>query len=172
MAGESGQSRRSRPVTGVSGDSDPTLTNVDPSMAPITANTPLPPVMPLPLASQSGSESAAPPPPAAGWSDASEQPVPPLPPPGSALPQPNRPAGAGVSSTWAAYTTFALMFTSLILVVVMAIAAAEISKKADVLIWIIVLTFVINIVYAVVIFNMARPGQPMRLPFMTPRRGP
>lgn len=176
MAGESGQSRRSRPVSGMSGDSDPTLTSVDPSMAPITANTPLPPVTPLPLASQPGSESAAPPPPVAGWSDPSEQPVPPPPPqntPGPSGLYPSTPAGAGVSSNWAAYTTFALMFTSLILIVIMAVAAAEISKSATILVWIIVLTFVINIVYAGVVFALARsgPGQPFRLPFMSSRRG-
>jgi hypothetical protein len=63
------------------------------------------------------------------------------------------------------------MFTSLILIVIMAVAAAEISKKADILIWIIALTFVLNIVYAAVIFSMARPGQPFRLPFVNSRRG-
>ncbi len=84
------------------------------------------------------------------------------------------PASAGVSSAWAVYSTFALMFTSLILIVIMAVAAAEISKKPDVLIWIIVLTFVLNLVYAVIVFSLARsgPGQPFRLPFTTSRRGP
>lgn len=150
----------------------------DPTLAPITANTPLPPVTPLPLASQAGGGNAAPPPPMGLGAAPSDQPT--LAPNG--YPPPQEPApqyppsgrGAGVSSTWAAYTFFALVFTSLILIVVMAIAAASISKKADVLIWIIVLTFIINMVYAAVVFSIARPGaaQPFRLPFLNPRRGP
>jgi hypothetical protein len=162
----------------MSGDSDPTLTNVDPPMAPITANTPLPPVNPLPLASQPASESAAPIPAAASQPDPSEQPatLPPPPPFTSGPAQPffRRASGAGVSSTWAVYSTFALMFTSLILIVIMAVAAAEISKKPDVLFWIIALTFVVNIVYAFVVFALAQSGsgQPFRLPFTNSRRGP
>lgn len=83
-------------------------------------------------------------------------------------------ASAGVSSTWAAYTTFALMFTSLILIVIMAVSAASISRNVAVLIVVIILTFVLNVVYAWVIFALARtgPGQPFRLPFTNPRRGP
>ncbi len=54
----------------------------------------------------------------------------------------------------------------------MAIAAAVISKQIGVLVWIIVLTFVLNLVYAYVVFRIARPdGQPLRMPFQPPQRG-
>jgi hypothetical protein len=179
MAGEPSQPRRSRPVGGTPSDppTEPTLPGVGPSMAPITANTPLPPLTPLPLASQSGGGSAAPQPPPEPFPAPIDQPaLPPLPPNNpvqQAQPGSGRAAGSGVSSTWAAYTLFAVSFTSLILIVAMAIAAAVISKSANVLIWMIVLIFLFNIGYAVVVFNIARPDptQPIRLPFITPRRG-
>ena len=184
MAGEPRTpGRSSRPISGTSSDPSRLPTpDSDASTAPITANTPLPPLTPLPLASQSGGGSAAPQPPEGLWTPPADQPaLPPLPtnaypPPGTgveAAPQPPRGAsGAAISPTWAAYSLFILTFTSLILIVAMGIAAAVISKKADVLGWIIALAFVINLVYAFVVFRIANPGQPIRLPFMSPRRGP
>ncbi len=171
MAGETSQPRRSRPVSGTSGDSDPTLTSVDPAMAPITANTPLPPLTPLPLASESSSANTAPAP--GGPPNPAYQPAAPPPQQMAAPPYPSPTAGSGVSSTWAAYSLFALMFTSLILIVIMAVAAAVISKNPTILFWIIALTVVVNVIYTVVVFAMLRPdaGQSFRSMFTRDRRG-
>jgi hypothetical protein len=162
-----------------------TLPEPDTATAPITVNTPLPPVTPLPLASQPGSGSLAPPPPAALASPSNQPSIPPPPANAYGAPAPNAAvqealpmpiksaAGPAISATWAAYSLFILSFTSLLLIVAMGIAAAVISHQAGVLGWIIALTIVINLVYAYVIFRMARPtGQPFRVPFQSPRRGP
>lgn len=174
MAGELSQPRRSRPVSGTPRDTaaDQTLAGNDPSMAPITASTPLPPLTPLPLASQPGGGSAAPQPSPEDTTLPAGQ-VSPAPTPGAEVPQPPAKSEAGgVSSAWAAQTLFILFFTSLILIAAMAIAAAVISKSVGILIWIIVLTLIINFVYALVIFTLAQPTPGRaRLPFQSPRRG-
>lgn len=185
MAGETSQPRRSRPMNATPGDAAARQPAPEPddAMAPITANTPLPPLTPLPLASQPDDDADPPPPAAGGWTDPDEQTVlPPLPaylpaPPlaKAEAPQPatRSAGGSGVSATWAAYTMFVLLFTSLILIVVMAVAAAVISKNVTVLIVVIILTFVVNLVYAGIVFSIARPGagEPLRLPFLNRRRG-
>lgn len=173
MAGELSQPRRSRPVSGTPRDTaaDQTLAGNDPSMAPITASTPLPPLTPLPLASQSGGGSAAPQPTSEDTTLPTGQVSSPT--PGAEASQPPAKSEAGgVSSAWAAQTLFILFFTSLVLIAAMAIAAAVISKSVGILIWIIVLTLIINFVYALVIFTLAQPTPGRaRLPFQSPRRG-
>jgi hypothetical protein len=155
-----------------------TLAGVDPTAAPITANTPLPPVN---LASQAGGGGAAPQPPPGLWPPSTDQSaLPPLPP--SSYPSqaanaeaPGKGASdSGVTSGWAARTTFVLMLTSAILLAAMAIAYTTATKKDGLLIWVVVIIVVVNIVYPLIVFSIARPGSagPMRLPFMPPRRGP
>ncbi len=183
MAGEPRQPSRSRPVSKPSSEesADVTLPGADPTMAPITANTPLPP---LNLASGAGAGSAAPQPPPQSWTPPDEGPT--LPPqplssfqppaPGPQAPQQSArgAAGSAIPSTWAAYTTFALVYTSLILLAAMAIAYAVITKSGALLAWVVVIIVIVNIAYPLIVFSIARPGsvQSMRLPFMSPRRGP
>jgi hypothetical protein len=99
-------------------------------------------------------------------------PLPPAPDParGAVPPRP----GTGISAVWAAQTLFALIFTSIILLGVMAVVYASISKSGAILGWAFAIIVVLNIVYAVVVYNIAQPGsgQPFRLPFLNPRRGP
>lgn len=182
MAGESSQPRRSRPVGGPPSDTtaDQTLPGTDPSMAPITANTPLPPLMPLPLASQPGGGNVGPQPAAGSWTPPNDQPgTPPLP-PDAPPPQrsfaeatPMRAPDFGVTSGWAARTTFVMMLTSAVLLAAMAIAYTVATKKDGLLIWVVVIIVIVNIVYPLLVFSIARPGpaRPFRLPFQPPRRG-
>lgn len=176
MADESKSPGRSRPP-GAPSHSAPDLSamETDPTIVPVTENTPLPPLTPLPLASQPAASGAMPPP--AGWSAQADLPVlPPLPPAadparGAAPPRP----GSGISAVWAAQTFFALIFTSIILLGVMAVVYASISKSGGILGWAFAIIVVLNLVYAAIVYNIARPGpgQPFRLPgFLNPRRGP
>jgi hypothetical protein len=179
MAGETRPPGRSRPASGTPNDTpDLTATDTDPALAPITANTPLPPVTPLPLASQSGGGSAAPqPPPGPAAPPSDLPPLPPdayPPPPAFAEAAPMRAADSGVTSGWAARTTFILMLTSAVLLAAMAIAYTAATKKDGPLVFVVIMIVAVNIVYPLIVFRIARPGpaQPMRLPFMNPRRGP
>lgn len=153
-------------------------------MAPITANTPLPPLTPLPLASQPGVGSAASqPPPGASYQSTDQPTLPPLPPSPHQAPQPyaeaahQPPRGAadsGIPSTWAAYTTFALVYTSLILLTAMAIAYDVVKKDGTLLVVVVIIIVIVNIIYPLFVFGNARSGsmRSMRLPFTPPRRGP
>ncbi len=175
MAGEPRQPGRSRSASGPTNDPDLTLPGSDPPIAPITANTPLPP---LNLASQAGGAAPQPPP----VSRAAPEEPPPISPQSSGAPSPQMPfmeatpyfRGSAITSTWAAYTTFALLFTSLILLAAMGIAYAAITKDGGLLSGIVVIIVVVDIIYPLIMFSIARPGsgQPIRLPFMSPRRGP
>jgi hypothetical protein len=163
------------PATPPQSAPDLSALETDPAIVPATQNTPLPPLTPLPLASQPA-ESGTPPPQPGGWPAQADLPMlPPLPP----APDPARGAapsrlGSSVSATWAAQTLFALIFTSIILLGVMAVVYASISKTGVILGWAFAIIVVLNLVYAVVVYNIAQPGpgQPFRLPFLTPRRGP
>jgi hypothetical protein len=66
------------------------------------------------------------------------------------------------------------MLTSAILLAAMGIAYTAITKSGGLLIWVVVIIVVVNIIYPLVVFSIARPGpaQPFRLPFLNPRRGP
>jgi hypothetical protein len=151
----------------------------DPAMAPVTANTPLPPLNPLPLASQAGAGGSAQPP-STSRSTSTELPgLPPLPPanyPASDAPQQRAGTGydLGITPGWAARTTFALIYTSIFLLTALAIAYAAIGKNGGLLIWVVIIIILLDIVYPLVVFTIARPGpaQPFRLPFLAPRRGP
>src|SRR5690242_3531930 len=175
MAGETKPPGRSRQPSGMSGETpDLTAQGSDPTLAPITANTPLPPVTPLPLAAQSGSGSAAPQPPPGPGATPSDQPLP----PNTYPPQmpfaeatPMRAADASMTTGWAARTTFILMLTSAILLAAMAIAYTAATKQTGLLIWVVIIIIAVNIVYPLIVFSIARPGaaQPIRLPFTNPR---
>lgn len=181
MADESKSAGRPRPpATPPRSEPDLSAMETDPTIVPATQNTPLPPLTPLPLASSSASSGALPLP--ADWPAQGELPV--LPPLPSAAPPPYAPnpareatpprPGSGISATWAAQTLFALIFTSIILLGVMAVVYASISKNGGILGWAFAIIVVLNIVYAAIVYNIARPGpgQPFRLPFLNPRRGP
>lgn len=183
MADESRSASRSRP-SGAASRNAPDLSamETDPTMAPVTENTPLPPLTPLPLASQPAAGGAAPPPQPAGWPTQTDLPVlPPLPAAAFQPPAPNlareaaqqRP-GSGISTVWAAQSMFALMFTSVILLAAMAIAYAIVIKSGGLLIWAVVLIVALNLLYAGIVASIARPGsgQSFRVPFLNPRRGP
>lgn len=185
MAGETRPSGRSRPIRETPDSSEPTLPGSDPSMAPITANTPLPPLTPLPLASQPGAGGAASQPPPGASPQPTDQPtLPPLPPStyqsqppyaeAAQQPPPGGEAGSGINSTWASYTTFALVYTSLILLTAIAIASDAITKSGGLLVIVFIIIVIVNIVYPLIVFGNARPGsmRSMRLPFTPPRRGP
>ena len=183
MADESKTPGRPRPPGAASHNApDLSAMETDPTIVPVTQNTPLPPLTPLPLASQSSVGGPLPPPLPADWSAQEELPaLPPL--PSAPLPPPyaadpareaaSRP-GSGISAVWAAQTFFALIFTSIILLGVMAVVYASISKSGGILGWAFAIIVVLNIVYAAIVYNIARPGpgQPFRLPFLNPRRGP
>lgn len=184
MAGESRPPGRSRPASGTSSDisDDVTAPQTDPSMAPITANTPLPPLTPLPLPSQSGGGSAAPHhPEEMSMPPDNQSALPPPPPPTAYAPEPTfadvaapRVADSGVTTGWAARTTFALMLTSAVLLAAMAIAYTAATKQIGPMIWIVVIIVLVNIIYPALVFSMARPGPAgrMRLPFLNSRRAP
>ncbi len=174
MAGETRPPGRSRPASGTPSDTpDLTTMDTDPTLAPITANTPLPPVTPLPLASQSGGSAA--PPPGSGAAPG-DQPPPNAYPPQHAFAEatPLRGADPSITSGWAARTTFVLMLVSAVLLAAIAMADAIATKKDGLLIWVVVIIVAVNVAYPLIVFGIARPGaaQPMRLPFMSPRRGP
>ncbi len=139
----------------------------EPADAPITANTPLPPLNPLPLPAEADA-------PTQSWLSGTGGPPPdPLAAKtaglagGSAADQP-------INPLWAVSTLLALMLVSLILLAVLASIAATVSRSA----WVPVLTMIVivlaNIFYAWVVFNIGRqPSQGgMTLPFMRRRRGP
>lgn len=168
MAGETRPSGRSRPASGTSSDTpDLTAQETDPTLAPITANTPLPPVTPLPLASQSGGGNSAPqPPPEFGAAPGDQPPF--------AEAASQRATDPSITAGWAARTTFVLMLVSAVLLAAMAIAYTAATKQTGLLIWVVIIIIAVNIAYPLIVFSIARPGsaQPMRLPFMSPRRGP
>ena len=152
-------------------------------MAPITANTPLPPLTPLPLASQPDAGNAASQPPPGASPLRTDQPtLPPLPPStyyaqppsAEAAPQQQSPGGApspAINSTWATYTTFALVYTSLILLTAIAIAYDAITKSGGLLVTVFIIIIIVNIIYPLIVF---RPGwiRSMRSLFTPSRRGP
>lgn len=151
-------------------------------MAPITANTPLPPLTPLPLASQPDAGNAASQPPPGASPLRTDQPtLPPLPPstyyappPHAEAPQQQPPGGApspAINSTWATYTTFALVYTSLILLTAIAIAYDAITKSGGLLVTVFIIIIIVNIIYPLIVF---RPGwiRSMRSLFTPSRRGP
>jgi len=105
----------------------------------------------------------------------------PPPPPTAYAPEPTfaeatpmRVADSGVTTGWAARTTFVLMLTSAVLLAAMAIAYTAATKKDGPMIAIVVIIVLVNIIYPAVIFSMARPGPAgrMRWPFLNSRRGP
>ncbi|HEY7355107.1 MAG TPA: hypothetical protein VH590_01540, partial [Ktedonobacterales bacterium] len=153
MAGETRPSGRSRPASGTSSDTpDLTAQETDPTLAPITANTPLPPVTPLPLASQSGGGSATPQPPS-GLGDAPNDQPPPF-----AAATPLRATDPSITSGWAARTTFVLMLVSAVLLAAMAIAYTAATKQTGLLIWVVIIIIAVNIAYPLIVFSIARPG--------------
>jgi hypothetical protein len=106
----------------------------------------------MPLPSFAPSDPAAPP------NVGAFAPVPP-PLPGGAAGQANQP---GISVAWAVQTTFILMFTSLILLVVLVAATANVLHSLSLVVWTVVIIVIVMVVYPIVVFNLARrsSGQP------------
>ena len=148
----------------------------EPAMAPITANTPLPPLNPLPLSSQG----------TAGDPAGPAYPPPGLMPPEVQTPPPYQPfasqagklgafssaGGQGIPPTWAIGTIFVMMFTSLILLVVLAVNAANVDKHTTAIWWAMVILIVANVLFTLIVVNLSRGLGALSLPFLRPRRGP
>ncbi len=111
-------------------------------------------------------------------------PLPPFPPPDPAMPpapagaMPAPPAGAapnqqasqpGISLAWAVQTTFLFMFTSVILLVILAATTAN-AKGSPIVGWTVAVVVVFNLLYAALVLRLAQrsPGQPGNRPFFTP----
>jgi hypothetical protein len=148
----------------------------EPAVAPITPSTPLPPLNPLPLSSEGGtSDPSGPAYPSPGLIPPNVQTPPLYQPYGSQAGKPGGFGGAGgqgIPPTWAIGTIFVMVFTSLILLVVLAVSAANVSKSAAFPIWTMIIIIVANILYALIVVNLSRGLGPLTVPFMRPRRGP
>jgi hypothetical protein len=116
---------------------------------------------------------------------AAQSPTPPLPQvstgtggaPGPQWPgQPPAPAAGrpGINLAWAAQTLFALIFTSMILLVLLVATTANAIHSTPLVVWTVVIVVVLNIVYAAVVFSLARrsPMQTAKWPFFGPFRQP
>ncbi len=148
----------------------------EPAAAPITSNTPLPPLNPLPLSS----EGAAPDPGGPAY------PPPGLMPPNVQTPQPYPPfagqagkpggsgsaGGQGIPPTWAIGMIFVVVFTSLILMVVLAVSAANVDKHTNAIWWAMVILIVANVLFTLIVVNLSRGLGPLNVPFLQPRRKP
>ncbi len=147
----------------------------EPPGAPITANTPLPPLNPLPLAAREGS--AANPEPALSVAPgaAQDEPTVAFAPgnPAGGLPAGSRAGERGVNAPWAIGTIFLLLFTSLILLVVLAVSAANVSRSTAVLIWTMIIIILANILYALLVFSLGPRSiwGRLRQPFQRSRPG-
>ena len=162
----------SRPRVASTGQEGPT----EPAIAPITANTPLPPLNPLPLAAEGGPGSPAGP----GY------PTPGLMPPDVQTPPPYQPFGSqagkaggfggasaqGIPPVWAVGTIFVMLFTSLILLVVLAVNAANVDRQTTAIWWAMVILIVANVLFTLIVVNLSRGQGALSLPFLRPRRGP
>jgi hypothetical protein len=127
---------------------------------------------------------------------ASNLPLPPFAPPdpavppaaGAYLPVPPSPAGgapgqvpavgqqagqSGISMAWAVLTTFVFMFTSVILLVILAANTAN-AKNGALVGWTIAIVVVFNLLYAALALSLARrsAGQPGNWSFFSPVRRP
>ena len=135
-----------------------------PADAPITANTPLPPLNPLPLEEDA---------PGQVWPSGAGGPPDPLTEKTAGLAGGNA-ADRSINPIWAISTLFALMLVSLVLLAVLASIAANVSKSASVPVLTMIIIVLANIAYAWVVFNIGRQPSPgrMTLPFPRRRRGP
>lgn len=148
----------------------------EPAAAPITPNTPLPPVNPLPLSSEGTATDpggpAYPPPGLMPPDVQTPQPYPPFAGPGG------KPGGFGsageraITPVWALGSIFVIMFVSLILLVVLAVAAANVSKSPAMPIWTMIIIIIANIIYTLIAVNLSRGQGPLSVPFMQSRRRP
>ena len=157
--------KSTRPRAASAGQGDLT----EPAIAPITTNTPLPPLN-LPLASEGGSGS----------------PQPGLMPPDVQTPPPYQPlqsqagkagwfggaGGQGIPPVWAVGTIFVMMFTSLILLVVLAVNAATVDRHTTAIWWAMAILIVANVLFTLIVVNLSRGQGALSLPFLRPRRGP
>ncbi len=148
----------------------------EPAAAPITSNTPLPPLNPLPLSS----EGAAPDPggpayPPPGLMPPTVQTPPPYPPYAGPGGKPGGSGGASeraITPVWALGSIFVIMFVSLVLLVVLAVTAANVSKSPAVPIWTMIIIIIANIIYTLIAVNLSRGQGALSVPFMRSRRGP
>jgi hypothetical protein len=148
----------------------------EPAVAPITPNTPLPPLNPLPLSSEGApTDPGGPAYPPPGLIPPNVQTPPPYQPfAGSA----GKPGGFGSASeraitpVWALVSIFVILFASLIMLVVLAVSAANVSKSPAVPIWTMIIIIIANIIYTLIAVNLSRGQGALSLPFLQPRRRP
>ena len=149
--------------------------STEPAVAPITSNTPLPPLNPLPLSEGAATDPGSPAYPSPGLMPPDVQTPPPYQPfagPGG------KPGGSGsageraITPVWALGSIFVIMFVSLILLVVLAVAAANVSKSPAMPIWTMIIIIIANIIYTLIAVNLSRGQGALSVPFMRPRRGP
>ena len=156
-----------RPRAASAGQGDLT----EPAMAPITTSTPLPPLNPLPLASQGADDPGSPAYPPAGLMPPEVQ----TPPPYQPLGKPGgfgSASGQGIPPVWAVGTIFVMMFTSMILLVVLAVNAATVDRHTTAIWWAMIILIVANVLFTLIVVNLSRGQGALSLPFMRPRRGP
>jgi len=138
----------------------------EPEEAPITANTPLPPLNPLPLPAEDDTEVQP-------WPSAAGGPTP--------DPLAEKMAGQSggslaertVDSLWAVGTLFLMMIASLILLAVLASVAATVSKSALVPVIAMIIIVLANLFYAWVVLRQGQALSQGRftLRFPSRRRG-
>lgn len=165
------ESKPSRPRAASAGQGDLT----EPAMAPITTNTPLPPLNPLPLSSQGADDPGSPGYPPAGLMPPEVQtppPYQPLEPKAGKVGLFGNTSGQGIAPVWAVGTIFVMVYTSLILLVVLAVNVAIVSRSPAFPIWTMVIIIIANVLYALIVVNLSRGQGALSLPFMRPRRGP
>ena len=161
----------SRPRAASAGQGDLT----EPAMAPITTSTPLPPLNPLPLASQGADDPGSPAYPPGGLMPPEVQTPPPYQPLGSQAGKAGwfgSASGQGIPVVWAFGAIFVVMFTSMILLVVLAVNAANVDRHTNAIWWAMVILIVANVLFTLIVVNLSRGQGALSLPFMRPQRKP
>lgn len=159
--------KSSRPRAASAGQGDQT----EPAMAPITTNTPLPPLNPLPLSSQGADDPGSPAYPPAGLMPPEVQTPPPYQPLGKSGGFGSA-SGQSIPPTWAIGMIFAVVFTSLILLVVLAVNAAALSRSTAAIWWAMIILIVANVLFTLIVVNLSRGQGALSLPFLRPQRKP
>ncbi len=80
----------------------------------------------------------------------------------------------GVSVAWAVQTTFLLMFTSLILLVLLVATTANALHNLTLVVWTVIIIVAVMVLYPILVFQLARraPGQPGKWSLFGPFRRP
>jgi hypothetical protein len=80
----------------------------------------------------------------------------------------------GISVAWAVQTTFLLMFTSLILLVLLVATTANALHNLTLVVWTVIIIVAVMVLYPILVFQLARrvPGQPGKWSLFGPFRRP